>query len=88
MAAAQWQQQESIGAAEEAAALAAAAKATAAGGVALHMILSILLPYIRAINTRNSSLRRSNFEFSAAKATFSIEYFQRDLQAEGKRLLQ
>ena len=43
MTAVQWQQQESIGAAEEAAALAAAAKATAVGGVALHMILSILL---------------------------------------------
>ena len=69
MAAAQWQQQESIGAAEEAAALAAAATATAAGGVALHMILSILLPYIRAINirNRNSSLRRSVFGFPAAK---------------------
>ena len=69
MAAAQWQQQESIGAAEEAAALAAAAKATAVGDVALHMILSILLPYIRAINirNRNSSLRRSAFGFPAAK---------------------
>jgi hypothetical protein len=67
VAAAQWQQQENIGAAEEAAALAAAAKATAAGGVAMHVILSILLPYIRAINTRNSSLRRSNLSFLLPK---------------------